>query len=184
MDAKPKTIPEDAKTLLELLRSRRSIRRYTDEHITDEELQMILQAGLLAPSGRNLRPVRFVVVRDRAQLDTIAKMRKGGTQPLLGADCAIIVLGDETQSDTIIEDCSIAMSNMMLMAHALGIGACWIQGRLRGDSDGISMDDSLRELFGWGSTLRLEATLALGRPAESKAPYELETLDFSKVSTL
>ena len=167
--------------LLGLLRSRRSIRRYTQEPLRDEDLRTILQAGLLYASGRNLHPLELHVVRDKDMLRKMAEARFNGTVALRNAEAAIVVLGDEEQSDLYVEDACVSMANMMLMAKARDVGACWIQGRNRWNSAGVPMEDTLRSMFGWRDSLHLVATLALGYPGEEPAPYEMDSLDYSRI---
>ena len=107
--------------------------------------------------------------------------RVGAAKMLAGADCAIVVVGDEQKGDVWIEDCAVAMANMHLMADSLGLGSCWIQGRLREAADGSSTEDYLRKLLGFPENYRLEAILSVGVPENHGAPYELETLSMSKV---
>ena len=80
--------------LLEIMLNRRSVRTYTGEKIEDEKLEMILKAGLAAPSGRGRRPWEFIVVRDKDTLACMSESRKCGAGMLTGADCAIVVVAD------------------------------------------------------------------------------------------
>ena len=118
-------------SLLEMLQKRHSIRKYTDADISDQDLQTILQAGLLSASGRAVRPWEFIVVRNKETLQKMSGSRVGAAKMLENANAAIVVIADESKTDVWVEDCSIAMSNMHLAASTLGIGSCWIQGRLR-----------------------------------------------------
>lgn len=167
--------------LLNTMLHRRSIRQYTEEHITEEQLQCILQAGLLSASGRRLRPWELIVVRDRSMLDRLSVCRDGAARMLSGADCAILVLGDREKSDTIIEDCSIVMANMHLMASSVGLGSCWIQGRLRNAPDGRTTEEYVRDLLPFPEQYQLEAILSIGVPEKSVPGYELESLPYEKV---
>ena len=167
--------------LLRIFQERRSIRSYTGEPVPEEALKQILQAGLLAASGRAKRPWTFLVVRERETLQKMARCRPAGAGMLAQADCAVVVLGDEEQTDVWVEDCSIAMANMHLMADALGVGSCWVQGRLREAPGGGTAEEFLRDLLGFPEHLRLEAVLSLGMPAERPEPRALDTLDWSKV---
>ena len=117
--------------LLNVMQKRRSVRTYTEEAVTEEKLTCILQAGLLSASGKAIRPWEFIVVRNKEALKIMSQCRVTGSKMLASADCAIVVLGDEEKSDVWVEDCSVAMANMHLMADSLGVGSCWIQGRLR-----------------------------------------------------
>ena len=167
--------------LLKLMQTRRSVRKYTGEAVPAEKLEAILQSALLSPSGKGAYPFDLVVVEDRATLDKLADCRVGASRMLEKAGAAVVVLGDSAKSDTIIEDCSIVLTSMHLMAHALGLGSCWIQGRLRQAPDGRSTEEYLREILGFPETHRLEAILSIGVPAEAPAPHALEALDSSRV---
>lgn len=156
--------------LLEIMRNRRSVRTYTGEPVPEEKLEKILQAGLLSASGRAIRPWEFILVRDKETLKRMALARTAGAKMLEEADCAVAVLGDEEKTDVWTEDCSIAMANMHLMADSLGVGSCWIQGRLREASDKRTTEEYLRELLGYPAHLRLEAVLSLGMPKDHPAP--------------
>lgn len=168
-------------TLLDIMRARHSIRKYTGEAIPEESLHQILEAGLLSASSRARRPWELIVVRDRQMLSRISECRIGSARMLAGADAAIVVLGDETKSDVWIEDCAIVMSNMHLMAASLGVGSCWIQGRLREAPDHSTTEEYLRNCLGYADNLRLEAILSLGMPAEKKEPADLDKLSWEKV---
>lgn len=167
--------------LLEIMQNRRSVRAYTKEAVSEEQIARILQAGLLSASGRMIRPWEFIVVRDKEMLHKMAGARDSGAKMLEEADSAIVVLGDEEKSDVWTEDCCIAMANMHLMADSLGVGSCWIQGRLRKASDGRTTEAYLRELLLYPENLRLEAILSLGIPKEHPKAYTLEELRMDKI---
>lgn len=167
--------------LLEVMQKRRSVRTYTGEAVTEENVTRILQAGLLSASGKAIRPWEFIVVRDKEVLAGMAESRAAGARMLAAADCAIVVLGDEEKSDVWIEDCSAVMANMHLMADSLGVGSCWVQGRLREAPDGRTTEEVLRELLGFPANYRLAAILSLGMPKDHPAAYELEELSMAKV---
>ena len=168
------------KTMVELLQERRSIRRYTGEAVPEESLKQILQAGLLSPSGHNAKPWEFVVVKDRETLDKLSQCREGSTEMLKGAYCAVVVLGDEEKTDVWTEDCSAAMMNMHLTASSLGVGSCWIQGRLR-TVNGKSTEAVVKEILGFPDHYRLEAILSLGMPAVHPEARKLEDLPMEQI---
>lgn len=159
--------------VLHALRTRRSVRSYTDEPISDEVLDRVLEAGLLSASGRGKRPWELIVVRERKTLDALARSREAGAGMLEGANAAVVVVADAEAADTWVEDCSIVMSNMHLAADALGLGSCWIQGRMRTAADGRTTQDYVSELLGLPANYQVEATLSLGLPAEHAAPSTL-----------
>ena len=152
-------------SLLEMLQKRNSIRKYTDANISDQDLQTILQAGLLSASGRAARPWEFIVVRNKETLQKMSESRVGAAKMLANANAAIVVIADESKTDVWIEDCSIAMSNM----------------RLRMTPNDTTTEDYLRDILGYPADYRLEATLSLGIPAEEKAQTELSALSADKI---
>ncbi|MEE0771560.1 MAG: nitroreductase family protein [Anaerovoracaceae bacterium] len=167
--------------LLEAMQKRHSIRKYEQEPIPEEKLNMVLQAGLLSASSRGRRPWELIVIQKRETLEKMSQCRAGAANMLSGAGAAIVVVADEKRTDVWIEDCSIVMANMHLMADSLGVGSCWIQGRLREAADGSTTEEYLGRLLGIPENYRLEAMLSLGVPAESKAVTALEELDMSKI---
>lgn len=167
--------------LLEALQKRHSVRTYTDESITDEQLQMILSAGLLSASSRSIRPWELIVVRNKDTLEKLSICRVGSAKMLNHADAAIAVIADRTRSDVWIEDCSIVMSNMHLMADSIGVGSCWIQGRLREATAEQTTEAYVRSILNFPDNYSLEAILSLGIPAKHAPKTELSELLMEKV---
>lgn len=166
--------------LLEMLKNRRSVRTYTQEEVPDEKLTRILQAGLLSPSGRAIRPWEFIVVRKNETLQAMAGCREGAAAMLREASCAVVVIADPEKTDVWVEDCSIAMANMHLMADSLGVGSCWIQGRLRSAGD-ITTEEYLRNLLHFPENYKLEAILSLGMPKAHPEPRGIDDLPAVKI---
>ena len=167
--------------LINIMKKRRSIRKYSRETIENSKLEKILQAGLLSASGKGKRPWEFIVVKDKDALKNMSQCRIGAAKMLENADCAIVVVADSEKTDVWVEDCSVAMANMHLMADSLGIGSCWIQGRLRTDVSGESTECYLRNMLEFPEKYKLEAILSLGIPAENPEPYELPSFPNEKV---
>ena len=167
--------------LLNEMLKRRSVRNYTGEPVPYEKLMMILKAGLSSPSGKNKKPWEFVVVEDREKLMELSHCRKGGVRMLEKAGCAILVFGDTEKNDVWQEDCSIAMTNMHLMASSLGLGSCWIQGRLREADNGESADAFCRRLLNVPDNFSLLALLSVGIAEEKPAPHTEDELIMSKI---
>ena len=167
--------------LLEIMRQRRSVRSYTSEDVSEENIRKILEAGLLSASGRAIRPWELIVVKDKSSLQKMAESRDHGAKMLEGANAAIAVIADEKKTDVWTEDCSIVMSYMHLMASYLGVGSCWIQGRLRRTSAGDSTEEYLRKLLGFPEHCRLEAVLSLGMTESMGDPREVTDELWGKV---
>lgn len=173
---------ENNQEMMDVFLNRRSIRSYTGEPVPMEKLNQIIMAGLSSASSRSIRPWDLIVVRDKNMLINLSGCRlKGSSRMLAGADAAIVVVGDEERSDVWIEDCSVVMANMHLMASALGVGSCWIQGRDREAIDGETTEDFLRRILQFPAECRLEAILSLGMPDEELPGRAPESLPFNKV---
>lgn len=170
--------------LTDLVLARRSVRKYAGADIPGQKLKTILQAGLLAPTSRNLKPWEFYVVKDREILQKLSQAKNAGAAMLAGCAAAVAVFGDADKADTWVEDCSIAMSFMMLAAQEQGVGSCWVQIHLRSDADGTPAEERVREILSVPGRYRIAGILALGIPAEEAAPHSAGEADWGKVHTL
>lgn len=169
--------------LLEIMRHRRSVRHFTGEAVPEDKLKKILEAGLMSASGKGKRPWELIVVRDKILLGELAKSRDNAANQRMTveADLAIVVVCDSEKADTWIEDGSIVLANMHLMADALGLGSCWLQGHLRTAENGQSTCEYVQNLLGIPSNFQLVGSLVVGVPAQHGEPYKLEELPFEKV---
>ncbi|BBA70954.1 nitroreductase [Geobacter sulfurreducens] len=146
--------------LLEGILSRRSVRQFTDEPVSPAEVEDILRAGAWAPSGLNNQPWRFAVVRDREKLRSLAGLTRY-RHIVEGAPVSIAVFCDreamyhETKDHQAIGAC---LQNMLLAAHALGLGAVWL-------GEILKSAGQVRDLLGLPPNLELMAVIAVGRPA-------------------
>lgn len=156
--------------LFQIMKNRRSIREYTGDKIPSDKLNKILQAGLLAPSSRNIRPAEFIVVEEKQILEKLAVSKQAGAGMLADASCAVVVIGDTRKADAWIEDCSLAMGYMLLMAENLGIAACWVQERLRQTSLGQESGMYVKELLKIPDYYEVEAVLSLGISEKTELP--------------
>ena len=167
--------------LMDIILKRRSIRKYKNDDIPEEKLEKILQAGLLALTSKNRKPCEFVVVRDAETLLKLSKAKSGGAEMLSGCGCAVVVLGDSEKADTWIEDSSIALAYMDLMAAEQGIGSCWCQMHLRSSSDGKDAEANVRDILSLSEKYRIVGILSLGIPESEATPHTLDEADFTKV---
>ena len=134
-----------------------------------------------APLPAALSPWTFVFADDPAMIDGLARSKAVGSAFLKGAPLAVVVCGDESKSDVWVEDCSIAAIVAHLTAHSLGLGSCWVQIRNREHSAGRTAESFIQELLGLPATLRVEAIVAIGYPAESPSPHPADKLDYSRI---
>lgn len=124
--------PKEINQSVENILTRTSVRSYTDKKVSAEEIETILKAAMSAPSAMNKQPWHFFVIRDEKMRDTIADSLEYGKQSLRNSSAAIIVAGDKSRFfedpesvDYWVEDCSAAAENLLLAAHAIGLGAVW-----------------------------------------------------------
>ncbi len=175
------TIKYSMKDFHELLRVRRSTRKYTDEDIAAEDVKTIMEAALMSPSSKRSLSWEFVLVEDKDMLARLATCKEHGAKPVAGAKLAIVVLGDPMKSDVWVEDASIATTIIQLQAEELGIGSCWVQIRNRFSENGESAEDNVRELLNIPLPMQVLAIVALGHKDEAKAPFDLEKAAWEKV---
>lgn len=167
--------------LMDVILSRRSVRNYSDEDIDDDVLDRILEAGLIAPTSRNRKPCEFIVVKNKDVLVRLSESKAAGSAMLADCNVAIVVAADSSKADTWIEDSSIALAYMDLMANSLDVGCCWCQSHLRFDAVGNLSEDVVREVLSLENKYRIVGILSLGVKEFDVEPHSLSELDKSKV---
>lgn len=121
---------ENSEKVMENILNRKSVRKYTKEEVKKEQLEMLVRAGMAAPSARNSQPWLFFVINDRAILDNLAKQLPNAKM-LLSAKAAIVVCGNLQKAlegdgrEFWVQDCSAATQNILLAAESMGLGAVW-----------------------------------------------------------
>ncbi len=166
---------------LELLESRRSIRKFKSRPVEKEKVDLLVEAALRAPSSRSLNPWEFIVVSDKKLLARLAECKSHGASFLKSAPLGIVVLADPKRCDVWIEDSSIASIFIHLAAHSLSLGSCWIQVRERIHDDNTSAGEYVAGLLGIPSGLEVEALVAVGYPDSSLSGHSKENLQYNKV---
>jgi len=152
---------------LEAMLTRRSIRTYRDEPVSEEAIETLLRAAMAAPSAGNEQPWHFVVIRDRAVLDAIPSAHPHA-QMAAGAPLAIVVCGDERLAKYEgfwVQDCAAATENLLLAAHASGLGAVWC-----GVYPSEERVAAVRGLLAVPEQITPFCLIVLGHPDESKGP--------------
>ena len=152
--------------LLELLKSRRSVRGYKPDAVPEEALDAVLEAGTYAPTGGGAQSPVIVAVRDKAVRDNLmalnAKVMGRDTDPYYGAPVVVLVLADGGRN-TCVEDGSCVLENMMLAAHAVGLASVWVHR----EKEIFESPEGKALLKQWGlpETLRGVGSIALGYAA-------------------
>lgn len=165
----------------DLAQKRHSIRKYTDEAISADDVKTILEAALMAPSSKRSTPWEFVVIEDKEKLNAIAGCREFGTLPLTRAALAVLVCVNPETSHAWVEDGAIAATFMQLQAEDLGLGSCWIHVRERFTKDNEPSQDYIRSIVDIPEELQILCAVVFGHKAEEKSPFDLEKLQWEKV---
>lgn len=166
---------------LELLKNRRSCRRFTDEPVSQESVANIMRAALMSPSGHRINPWEFVLVENKETLRQLSVSKAAGAQLLEGAAMAVVVIADTDKTDVWVEDCSIATILMQLAAEEEGLGSCWVQIRLRKDADGGSSEDNVRALLGLPANYAVLSIVAIGHKERESKPFDEEKMQWEKL---
>jgi nitroreductase len=151
--------------MLELIKSRRSIRKFTNTPVSDADIQTLLEAAMAAPSANDLRPWEFVVVR-RPELRRRLAAMKQWSYMCADAPVVFVVCGREQNSGHWVEDASAATENLLLAAVALDLGGVWVA--VYPDQP---REQYAREALGIPGDLRVLCMVPIGHPAESKPSH-------------
>lgn len=166
--------------LLEVMLKRRSTRKFNDKPVTKDEMDKILTSALLAPTSMNRKPCNFMVVENKETLDKLSKAKDHGADLIKGADKAIVVIANTMIADTWIEDSSIALTYMHLMATELGLGSCWVQIHMR-SKDGKDSEQIVKDILKIDDYYRIVGILALGHSDNIPKAYELSDLEKNNI---
>ena len=162
---------------------RRSTRKFRDEDISKDDLDLILHSALLAPTSMNRKPCNFMVVERKETLKELSECKDMGAGLIAGANKVIVVIADSMVADTWIEDSSIALTYMHLMATELDIGSCLVQTHLR-SKDGKDSEEVVRDILKIDSHYRIVGMLALGYSDDIPQAHDESDLDKSKIHFL
>jgi nitroreductase len=168
---------------IETIRARRSIRKFTQDEIEEEKINLLKEAVLRSPSSRNRNPWKFWFVQNTEIIKKLAQCKTSGSQLLDGAKLAVVIGGDENISDVWIEDCSITAIFVQLVAQSLGLGTCWVQVRGRQAQKG-SAQDYVKNLLNIEKNIQIASIIAVGYPDEIRKPLEFGELQFEKIIDL
>jgi nitroreductase len=166
---------------IELIRKRRSTRRFKEDQIEAEKIEMLTEAALRAPSSRGFNPWQFVFVSDRELLKKLSRAKPHGSTFMTNAQLGVVVCADPEKSDVWVEDASIATIFIQLAVESLDLGSCWIQIRKRMHNDTQSAEAYIAQLLNIPSSLKVESMIAIGYPDEKKRPHTREELQDEKV---
>ncbi len=183
------------KDIVELIKTRRCVREYKEDRVSDEDIKFLIDCARYAPSGFNMQPWSFLVIKNkdiikklsesgkksmipllepirdtsRQAKDFLVFLKTKGTNMFYNAPVLVIVLGNK-MAPTADFDCAMAAQNMMLAAHSKGIGSCWIGGVLP-----ALMDEKLLKELGAPDGYKAVAPLIFGYPkGKTEVPGKIE----------
>ena len=150
----------------ELVKKRRSLRKFSDRKVERHTVEKILEAALTAPSSRNSRSTRFLVVEDRDLIKHMSYMRDYGSAFMAEAPVAILVMGDKNATDLWLDNCAISATFLQLAAEAEGLGSCWVhvEGRehAKGRPEMGNAESYLRTFLPIPENCGVECVIAMG----------------------
>ena len=158
----------------ELLKVRRSMRKFTDEELTQEEVVALMKAALMSPTSKRTNAWQFIMVDDKELLEKLSHCKAQASQFIADAPLAIVVTADPLASDVWIEDASIASIIIQLQAEDMGLGSCWVQVRERFTASGMPSDDIPLQL-------QVLSVVAIGHKGMERKPFSEEHLQWEKV---
>lgn len=167
--------------MIELLRSRRSSRKYTNQPVEEDKVQLLKEALLRSPSSKNLNPWEFIFVEEEEIIRKLKSCKPHGAIPLETAQLAVVICADESKNDVWVEDCSIASILLQLTAQSLELGSCWIQVRNRYYSEQVTSEKHIQELLGIPGNYRVLNIITLGYPQKQREGKPTGELQYEKI---
>lgn len=164
-----------------LIAQRRSIRKFTEEQLSDDELRLLMRAALMAPSSKGTHSYEFFVVQDADKLQALSTAKDRGAELISGTPTAIVVGARPEVSDVWIEDASVASTILLLQAEDMGLGACWVQIRERQDIEGKDAEQNVRDILSLPTDIRIVSIVAVGHKGMERKPQNEEKLLWDKV---
>lgn len=165
----------------ELIKSRRSMRKFTGEELTQEQVVTLMKAALMAPTSKRSNAWQFVVVDDKETLRRLSACKAQASQFIADAALAVVVTADPLASDVWIEDASIASIYLQLQAEDMGLGSCWVQVRERFTASGIPSGDYVHDVLDLPLPLQVLSIIAIGHKGMERKPFDEEHLQWEKI---
>lgn len=165
----------------ELIKKRRSMRKFTNEELTQEQVVSLMKAALMAPTSKRSNAWQFVVVDNKELLKKLSLCKEQSAQFIADAALAIVIVADPLASDVWIEDAAIASIYIQLQAEDLGLGSCWVQVRERFTASGIPSNDYVHEVFDLPLQLQVLSIIAVGHKCMERKPFDESHLQWEKI---
>jgi nitroreductase len=164
--------------MLDVIKKRRSIRKYQDKEIEKERVEEILKAVMMAPSAHNGRPWRFWVVRDKERKEKLSQAQPYAS---FAAQAPIVLVIGSDKDRLWVEDCSLVAGLIYLEATNQGLGTCWIQIREMKTAEGKDTEEEVKKILGCPQKIHLLCMMPLGYPAETKPEHSEKEFERKKI---
>lgn len=165
----------------ELIKVRRSMRKFTEEELTQEQVVTLMKAALMAPTSKRSNSWQFIVVDDKESLKKLSFCKEQASQFIADATLAIVVVADPLVSDVWIEDAAIASIYLQLQAEDIGLGSCWVQVRERLTASGISSGEYVHDILDIPLQLQVLSIIAIGHKGMERKPFNEDNLQWEKI---
>ena len=165
----------------ELLKMRRSTRKFEDKELTQDQVVALMKAALMSPTSKRTNAWQFIVIDDKETIGKLAMCKEHGAEFLAGAPLVIAVTADPLGSDVWIEDASIASIIIQLQAEDMGLGSCWVQVRARFTASEMPSNEYVHDVLELPLQLQVLSLIAVGYKAVERKPCNEEHLQWEKI---
>jgi nitroreductase len=169
---------------LDIVRTRRSVRVYSQQPIDSDQVVELLKPALVAPTSKGKDSVEFVVVDDKETLERLSVVKPRFGTLIAGAALAVVVCGRIDMSDVWIEDASIASTMLLLSAENLNLGACWVQIRERNQANGLPAALAVKEILNLEAYQEPLCVVAFGHKAQNPSPHDMDHVKWERVKIM
>lgn len=164
----------------EIFKKRRSVRQFTNQEVTEEQVHNILCAAMVGPSGNHVNPWEFVVVREKEKLSKLGECGKW-QKFIAGCNVGIVIIAKESDTDMWLEDCGIAGAHIYLESANQDLGCCWANIRDGKTEDGNDREGYVREVLNIPQEYRVVSIMAIGYPMVQPPLHSEEEYEECKV---
>ncbi len=167
--------------MIELIRTRRSIRKFTEQAIEEDKIKLLQEALLRSPSSKNSNAWEFIFVDDPELISKLGESKPAGSAFLKGAKLAVVIVADTNNTGAWVEDCSIASIFLQMEAHELGLGSCWVQIHNRAHNDEMMAEDYIKNMLGMPKEFRVLNVVGIGYPEKIREGKPADQLQWEKI---
>ncbi|WP_281644767.1 nitroreductase family protein [Bacteroides zoogleoformans] len=165
----------------DLIKKRRSMRNFTKEDLTQEQVVALMKAALMAPASKRSNSWQFIVVDDKEKLKELSFCKEQASQFIADAALAVVVTADPLASDVWIEDAAITSIYLQLQAEDMGLGSCWVQVRERFTAAGVPSNEYVHEVLDIPLQLQVLSVIAIGHKGMERKPFDEDHLQWEKI---